>query len=245
MGLTKLHVVIYLMVLPLTTQCQSCVCGDTSWWRGQALKLGHSYSNLPYTNTDGAQQFSTGWGYESAAGGGESESESPLEVSTCLVKNGGNDHAECYHTGQLSIMQIPWKTDWLFYSAMIIYVCSCMYWIYICNNLPETVYLHDFHSLANVQLAAEFSPAGVRYVAVFLTLRQSHFDSPQASSPPLSIDPSAVRFHSRSAHALGRVGCCRPRWFRRRQGLCYTNSRFPSRPLLVKLARRHWTGLYI
>ena len=128
MGLTKLHVVVYLMVLPLTTQYQLCVCGDTSWWRGQALKLGHSYSNLPCTNTDGAQQFSTGWGYGSVAGGGESESESsPLEASTCLVKNGANDHAECYHTGQLSIMHIPWKTDWLFYSAMIIMCHLCMY----------------------------------------------------------------------------------------------------------------------
>ena len=110
MGLTKLHVVVYLMFLPLTTQCQLCVCGDTSWWRGQALTLGHSYSNLPCTNTDGAQQFSTRWGYGSVAGVGESESGfSSVEASTCLVKNGANDHAECYHTGQLSIMHIPWK----------------------------------------------------------------------------------------------------------------------------------------
>ena len=137
MGLTKLHVVVYLMVLPLTTQCQLCVCGDTSWWRGQALKLGHSYTNSPCTKTDGAQQFSTRWGYGGGAGGGESESESsPLEASTCLVKNGANDHAECYHTGQLSIIQIPWKTDWLFYSAMIIYVCSvCTEYIFAITYL--------------------------------------------------------------------------------------------------------------
>ena len=87
MGLTKLHVVVYLMVLPLTTLYQLCVCGDTSWWRGQALKLGHSYSNLPCTNTDGAQQFSTGWGYEGGAGVRESESKSSsAEVSsTCWL----------------------------------------------------------------------------------------------------------------------------------------------------------------
>ena len=86
MGLTKLHVVVYLMVLPLTTQYQLCVCGDTSWWRGQALKLGHSYTNLPCTNTDGAQQFSTRWGYEGVAGVGESESGFSVEVSNCWLK---------------------------------------------------------------------------------------------------------------------------------------------------------------
>ena len=87
MGLTKLHVVVYLMVLPLTTQYQLCVCGDTSWWRGQALKLGHSYSNSPCTNTDEAQQFSTSWGYEGVAGVGESESgSSSVVVSTCQLK---------------------------------------------------------------------------------------------------------------------------------------------------------------
>ena len=75
-GTHKLHVVVYLMVLPLTTQYQLCVCGDTSWWRGQALKLGHSYSNSPCTNTDEAQQFSTRWGYGSGAGVGEPESGS-------------------------------------------------------------------------------------------------------------------------------------------------------------------------
>ena len=72
----------------LTTQYQLCVCGDISWWRGQALKREHSYSNLPCTNTDEAQQFSTRWGYGSVAGVGESESgSSSVEVSTsCLVK---------------------------------------------------------------------------------------------------------------------------------------------------------------
>ena len=74
-----LHVVVYLTVLPLTTQYQLCVCGDTSWWRGQALKLGHSYSNPPCTNTDEAQQFSTSWGHEGIAG----VSVSSVEVTNC------------------------------------------------------------------------------------------------------------------------------------------------------------------
>ena len=87
MGLTKLHVVVYLMVLPLTTQYQLCVCGDTFWWRGQALEHGHSYSNPPCTNTDVAQQFSTSWGYEGVADVGESESgSSSVVVSTCWLK---------------------------------------------------------------------------------------------------------------------------------------------------------------
>ena len=101
MGLTKLHVVVYLMVLPLTTLYQLCVCGDTSWWRGQALKLGHSYSNLPCTNTDGAQQFSTGWGYEGGAGVRESESKSSsAEVSSiCWLKCMSNKKSAPCSTG--------------------------------------------------------------------------------------------------------------------------------------------------
>ena len=67
-------------LLPLTTQCQLCVCGDTSWWRGQALKLGHSYTSAPCTNTDEAQQFSTSWGYGSGAGVSVSSS---VEVTNC------------------------------------------------------------------------------------------------------------------------------------------------------------------
>ena len=68
----------------------------------------------------------------------------------------------------------------------------------ICSNLPETVYLHDFHSPANHQLAAGFS--GVLCVAVLLTLPRSRFGSPRAPSSPLPVDSSAVRFHSRPAH---------------------------------------------
>ena len=30
------------------------VCADTSWWRGQALTCGHSYTNSPCRNTDEA-----------------------------------------------------------------------------------------------------------------------------------------------------------------------------------------------
>ena len=79
MGLTKLHVVVYLIVLLLTTQCQLCVCEDTSWWREQALKLGYSYTSPPCTNTDEAQQFSISWGYKGISG----VSVSSVEVSTC------------------------------------------------------------------------------------------------------------------------------------------------------------------
>ena len=49
---------------PVTTQCKLYVCGDISWWTGQApaLILGQSYTKFPQTNTDTAQQFSTSWG---------------------------------------------------------------------------------------------------------------------------------------------------------------------------------------
>ena len=88
------------MVLPLTTQYQLCVCGDTSWWRGQPLKLGHSYTNLPFTNTDGAQQFSTRWGYGGGAGVGESESgSSSVECSTCWLKCISNKKSAPCSTG--------------------------------------------------------------------------------------------------------------------------------------------------
>ena len=106
-GLTKLHVVVYLMVLPLTTQCQLCVCGDTSWWRGQALKLGHSYSNLPCTNTDEAQQFSTSWGCGGVAGVGESESGSlSVEVSTCWLNVANKKRSPC-STGYSATLPLP------------------------------------------------------------------------------------------------------------------------------------------
>ena len=41
----------YLIVPPWMTHWQLCVCGVTSWWRGQALTLEHSYNNLPCTKT--------------------------------------------------------------------------------------------------------------------------------------------------------------------------------------------------
>ena len=106
MGLTKLHVAVYLMFLPLTTQYHLCVYGDTSWWRGQALKLGHSYSNLPCTNTDEAQQFSTGWGYEGVAGVGKSGS-SAVEVSTCWLKCISNKKSAPCSTGYSATLQPP------------------------------------------------------------------------------------------------------------------------------------------
>ena len=50
---------------------QFYVCGDTSWWRGHALALEHSYTNPPCTKTDEAQQFSTVCGCGCVAGIGE------------------------------------------------------------------------------------------------------------------------------------------------------------------------------
>ena len=86
-GKTKIMLVVkvhdHLLIAPSTMQCQLYVCGDTSWWRGQALKLGHSYSNLPCTNMDGAQQFSTVSGDE-----GVRQLEpvpSSVEVNCCLL----------------------------------------------------------------------------------------------------------------------------------------------------------------
>ena len=100
------YVVVYLMFLPLTTQYQLCVCGDTSWWRGQALKLGHSYTNLPFTNTDEAQQFSTGWEYGSVTGVGESESgSSAVEVSTCWLNFISNKKSAPCSTGYSATLQ--------------------------------------------------------------------------------------------------------------------------------------------
>ena len=76
----------HLIVLPLT-HWQLYVCGDTSWWRGQALKLEHSYNNLPCTKTDEAQQFFTVCGCEGVAGNGEScWVPSSVEVGCCRLK---------------------------------------------------------------------------------------------------------------------------------------------------------------
>ena len=47
---------------PVTTQCRLYVCGEMSWWKGQALMLGQSYTKFPQMNTDAAQQLSTSWG---------------------------------------------------------------------------------------------------------------------------------------------------------------------------------------
>ena len=73
----------YLLVPPLMTHWQQLyVCGDTSWWRGQALTLEHSYNNPPCTKTDEAQQFSTVWKCGGVAGNGES----CWEAGCCRLK---------------------------------------------------------------------------------------------------------------------------------------------------------------
>ena len=77
----------HLIVLPLMTHWQLCMCGDTSWWTGQALALEHSCNNLPCTKTDEAQQFSTVCGCGGVAGTGEScWVPSSVEVSCCRLK---------------------------------------------------------------------------------------------------------------------------------------------------------------
>ena len=84
---TSVYVDDHLIVLPLMTHWQLYVCGDTSWWRGQALALKHSYSNPPCTKTDEAQQFSTVCGCGGVAGIGESCGvSSSVEVGCCRLK---------------------------------------------------------------------------------------------------------------------------------------------------------------
>ena len=63
------------------------VCGDTSWWSGQALTCGYSYTNSPCRNMEGAQQFSTGLGYGSVAGIGKSEWVSSSFTSNSLMRS--------------------------------------------------------------------------------------------------------------------------------------------------------------
>ena len=56
-----MHVEWILFHNPVTTQCKLYVCGEISWWTGQALIFGRSYTKFPQMNTDVAQQFSTSW----------------------------------------------------------------------------------------------------------------------------------------------------------------------------------------
>ena len=62
-----MHVEWILFYNPVTTGCKLYVCGEISWWTGQALILGQSYTRFPQMNTDTAQQFSTSWGCGSVA----------------------------------------------------------------------------------------------------------------------------------------------------------------------------------
>ena len=52
-----------------------------------ALTLGNSYTSDPCTNTDGAQQFSTGFGYESGAGISDSGWVSSSFISSSLMRS--------------------------------------------------------------------------------------------------------------------------------------------------------------
>lgn len=100
---------------------------------------------------------------------------------------------------------------------MYVVACILLLTIYICNNLPGTVYLHGFHSPANVQLAAEFS--GVLYIAVFLTLPQSYAFWLSSSLLSTSVNQSFSSLISFPSCPLSQVGSCRQRGFRGRRGI--------------------------
>ena len=137
----------------------------------------HSYSNLPCTNTDGAQQFTTRWGYEGEAGVGESESKSSsVECSTsCLVK----------------MEQIRSVVNVLYRAIIMLNKPRLNHCLHIQTNQPEAV-LHS----PKVDLSDQW------FVVVFLILPLVgglHFDSRQFFSPTPPLDSSAARFRSRLA----------------------------------------------
>ena len=88
-GKTKIMLVVkvhdHLLIVTSTTQCQLCVWETHLGGEGKALTCGHSYTNSPCTNMDGAQQFSTVRGYEGVRESGSVSSS--VEVDCCPLNS--------------------------------------------------------------------------------------------------------------------------------------------------------------